>query len=194
MRADRARWDARYRSGERVHDGPPSALLQRWLPRLPRGRALDVATGLGRNALLLAAVGYRVDAVDISAVGLQEAARRARLRGLRVRWIEADLDAFPIPQARYHVVVNAFYLNRRRFPALQAAVRPGGVMVVETHLAGHTPDPGPQGTGHRLRFGELRRRFRGWEVLEHQEGCFWEGGRARWLGRIVARRPQARLG
>lgn len=190
MKADRVKWEERYRSGERVHRGPASGLLRRWLPHLPRGRALDVATGLGRNALLLARAGYKVDAIDISSTGLRQAARRATRQGLHVRWIEADLDTYRLPEARYAVVVNTFFLKRRLFSAMQAAVRPGGVMIVETHLETTEPDGGPPAAGHRLRRGELQRRFRRWEVLELQEGLFREGGRSWLLGRIVARQPR----
>ncbi|MDR7523488.1 MAG: class I SAM-dependent methyltransferase [Armatimonadota bacterium] len=192
MKAERAKWEARYRAGDRPHDGPPSSLLRRWLSRLPRGRALDVATGFGRNAIFLARAGYRVDAIDIAPTCLREAARRARRAGVRVRWIEADLDVYPLPRARYDVVVNAFFLKRRLFPALQAAVKPGGVLIVETHLESSDPDDGSGTSRHRLRRGELCRRFRGWEIMELEEGRFREGGRSWLLGRIVARRPPAR--
>jgi tellurite methyltransferase len=191
VKRDRLKWETRYRSGERTHDGPPSPLLVRWLPGLPRGRALDIATGFGRNALLLARAGYRVDAIDIAPTCLAEAERRARRRRLRVRWIEADLDRHPLPRARYDVVVNAFFLKRTLFPALRAAVRPGGVVVFETHLASEAVTSRVRSSAHRLRPGELRRRFAGWEILEHGEGLFSEGGRRTALARIVARRPRA---
>lgn len=192
MKAERLKWEARYQSGEYSHDGPPSRLLRRWLPQLRRGRALDVATGLGRNALFLARAGFRVDAIDISPTGLREAARRARRARLRVRWIEADLDTYQFGKDQYDVVVNAFILKRRLFPALRSAVRPGGVMIVETHLVEPQPDGGPTSRTHRLRHGELGRRFRDWDVLEVEEGLFTEGGRSWLLGRIVARRPPRR--
>lgn len=200
MKAERIRWDARYRAGHRPHDGPPSSLLRRWLPRLPRGRALDVATGLGRNALFLARAGYQVDAVDISPTGLREAVRRARRARLRrIRWIAADLDHWRIPRGRYDVVVNAFFLKRRMFPALRAAVRPGGILIFEQHLdgpsagggpaPGHTAGGGPSARTRRIRPGELRRRLGDWQVLYLKEGLCREGGRTLALGRIVVRRP-----
>lgn len=193
MRSERLQWDARYRSGARPHDGGPSGILRRWLPRLPRGRALDLATGLGRNALYLAAAGYRVDAIDISAVGLQKAAARARRRGLRIRWIEADLDTYALPKNRYAVVVNAFFLKRRLIRALKASTRPGGVILMETHLTVPRPDGGPRaGSRNRLKPGELRRWFRDWEVLDLEEGRFKEAGQVWQMGRIVARRPRGR--
>ena len=191
MRSERIEWEARYQGGDRPHDGSPSGILRRWLPHLPRGRALDVATGLGRNALYLARAGYRVDAIDISATGLQRAAGRARRRGLRIRWIEADLDRYPLPERRYAVIVNAFFLKRRLVRTLKSAVRPGGVILIETHLVAGTPDGGPRARSqNRLKPGELRRWFRDWEVLDLEEGRFKEGGRVWLIGRIVARRPR----
>ena len=218
MKTDRTKWEARYRGGDRPHDGPPSGLLRRWLPktiaatskRLPRGRspaiperrlrsrtaprrALDVATGFGRNALQLARAGYQVDAVDISPTALREAARRARREGLRgIRWIVADLDRWRPPRGQYDAVVNSFFLDRRLFPALRAAVRPGGILIFETHLTTRETDGGPPGRRRRLRPGELRRVLADWDVLYAKDGRCRDRGRTLALGRIVARRPIAR--
>jgi SAM-dependent methyltransferase len=195
VNTDRLKWEARYRAGDCPHDGPPSGLLRRWLARTAPGgtgataRALDVATGLGRNAIYLARAGYRVDAVDISPTALREAATRARRERVRnIRWIAADLDRWRPRRAWYDVVVNAFYLNRRLFAALRAAVRPGGLLVFETHLASRT-DAGPRGGRYRLRPGELRRALRGWDVLYANDGVSREGRRMLALARIIARRP-----
>ena len=76
--ADRERWNARYESGEYAARTHPSALLAAWTGRLPRGRALDVACGRGRNAIHLAANGYAVDAMDISGVALAKARETPR--------------------------------------------------------------------------------------------------------------------
>lgn len=193
MRSERLEWEARYRAGARPHDGAPSGLLRRWLPRLPKGRALDVGTGLGRNALYLARAGYQVDAIDISAEGLRKAAERARRRGLRIRWIEADLDTYTLPKSRYAVIVNAFFLKRRLIRTLKSSARPGGVILLETHMVAHAPDGGPRRRSrNRLKPGELQRWFRDWEVLDLEEGSFKEGGRVWQIGRIVARRPRGR--
>lgn len=108
MQTDRLKWEQRYQAGERARDGRPSALLARWSHLVRPGRALDVATGLGRNALFLASRGFQVDAVDISPTALAQAARRARRRGLRVRWLGADLDHYRLPPARYDLAVVSF--------------------------------------------------------------------------------------
>ncbi len=186
---DRDLWNQRYTSGQRPHDGPPSRLLCRWLARLPQGRVLDVATGLGRNAIFLARAGFKVDAVDFSPVGLRIARHRARRAGVRVRWIEADFDTWQIPRARYAVVVDVFYTNRKRLADLRASVKPGGVVLVETHLRSASRVGRRDRHRYGVRRGELRRWFRDWEILALEEGHFADHGALHALSRIVVRRP-----
>ena len=97
--AERDKWDARYRDGAYSDRTHPTALLREWLPRLSRGRALDVACGAGRNALYLAANGFDVTALDISSVALERGRAAAQERSLDIEWLCADLDE-PDPAAR----------------------------------------------------------------------------------------------
>lgn len=74
-------WDERFESGKYPQEPEPSGLLQRYVDALPTGRALDVATGTGRNAVFLADRGHRVDALDKSRAGLEITRDRAAARG-----------------------------------------------------------------------------------------------------------------
>src|SRR5690348_11059151 len=116
MRKDRERWDARYAAGDRRHDSGPAPLLVEWLPRWSPGRALDVAAGLGRHALILARSGWTTDAVDISAEALGILRRRARAAGARVNAVLADLDAFACRPGSYDLIVDTFFLSRPLIP------------------------------------------------------------------------------
>ena len=63
---------------------------------LPLGsRILDVPCGGGRLALELAARGYRVTGVDISAPLLRDAQEKANARGLSVDWRQGDMRQLP---------------------------------------------------------------------------------------------------
>lgn len=186
MDSDRARWDARYSSGDRRHDAEPVPLLAEWVPRLRPGRALDVAAGLGRHALLLARHGWIVDAVDISLEGLHILQQRARRAGVHVNLVVADLSRFVVRPASYDLVVQTFFLERNLVPRLRRWVRPGGYVYFETHLHG----PGAPATGrYALRPGELRQYFGTWEILASTEGERSEGARRIVTTGVLVRRP-----
>ena len=185
--ADRERWNARYAAGEyaaRIH---PSPLLAAWMDRLPRGRALDVACGLGRNAIHLALHGYAVDAMDISGVALARAGERARAAGVEVDWVETDLDRPDLPRDAYDVVVVARFLSRPLIPRLVDALRPGGHIVYDHHYVTPVAVGGPKSRRYRARPNELLERFRALRILSWEEGIATDPDGSRMaLARLVA--------
>lgn len=190
--ADRDKWDARYRDGayrDRTH---PTALLAEWLPRIPRGRALDVACGAGRNALFLAANGFAVTAVDISSVALDRARSAADERSLDVEWLQADLEAHPervLPNGSYDVIVWVRYVQRTLMPHLVAGLRLGGMLVCEQHLATDALVAGPTSPAFRLAPGELESSAQGLRVLHSREGLVADpDGRLVALAQLIATR------
>jgi SAM-dependent methyltransferase len=167
---ERARWDQRYATGAYVPRSRPAPFLLEWLERLPVGRALDVATGTGRNALALAEAGYAVDAVDISAVAIERARAEAERRGLDVRWQVADLDTDPLPGAGYDLITVVRYRNRDLWPRLAAALAPGGWILVEHHLqTGRADVVGPGDDAFRLAPGELLEAFGDLRIVLYTE-------------------------
>ena len=156
---ERDKWDARYRDGAYEGRTHPTTLLATWLPRLPRGRALDVACGTGRNALYLAAQGFRVTALDISSVALERGRRAALERGFTIEWLCADLDEDPervLPAGGFDLIVWARYVHRTLMPHLLARLDLGGSLVCEQHLVTDAPVAGPTSAEFRLTPGELR--------------------------------------
>lgn len=186
MREDGQRWDARYAAGDRRHDSGPAPLLVEWLPRWPAGRALDVAAGLGRHALILARSGWTTDAVDISAEGLRVLRRRARDAGVTVNAVLADLDTFVCRPGSYDLIVDTFFLSGPLIPEFRRWLRPGGVVVFEAHLA--TPGANSR-SRYALNPGAARELFAGWELLAYAEGPEGDGARVIDTVRLVARRP-----
>jgi SAM-dependent methyltransferase len=156
--AERDKWDERYRDGAYEGRTHPTALLAAWVPFLPRGQALDVACGAGRNAIFLAAAGFSVDALDISTVALERGRRSAVERGLAVDWRAADFDDRPEHALRssYDLIVWVRYVNRALLPILIARLNPGGHLICEQHLETAAEVAGPRSPGFRLRAGELR--------------------------------------
>ncbi len=160
-----------------------------WIDRAARergtgGGALDVAMGRGRHTIALARAGFRAFGVDIDAGVVAAASQLAAAEGVRLHAWCADLTAHPLPVSRFAVVVVARYLQRDLFPALAAAVRPGGIVLYETFTTAQLRlGTGPRSSDHLLAPGELRRRFEGFEILFDEEV---EGPDA--VARLAARR------
>jgi SAM-dependent methyltransferase len=136
---DRAWWDERYRSAPALWSGRPNAVLVAEATELPPGAALDAGAGEGGDALWLAERGWRVDAVDISAVALDRGAAEADRRGLadRISWRQADLADWK-PEATYDLVTSSFLhlpegMRRPLYARLAAAVAPGGRLLITQH-------------------------------------------------------------
>jgi 2-polyprenyl-3-methyl-5-hydroxy-6-metoxy-1,4-benzoquinol methylase len=88
---DQTAWDERYAGPELVWGLGPNCFVAEELATLPPGRAIDLGTGEGRNAIWLAERGFTVTAVDFSQVGLARAAGLAAERRVSVDWVHADL-------------------------------------------------------------------------------------------------------
>ncbi len=186
--ADADRWEARYRAGCATYAAQPSAFVLDWLPRLPRGRALDVACGLGATAIALAAAGFDVTAIDIAPTALARASAQAGLRGVTVDWQRADLADLRLPLTQYDLIVNIHYVNRDLVAQFADALRPGGYLLFEQHLRWPTPVAGPGSEHFRLRPGELRHLLWQFELVHYAEGVFVQGdvGKPHALARAVA--------
>ena len=159
--ADRDKWDRRYAEGAYRARSYPSPFLVERLADLPRGRALDLACGAGRNALCLAEAGYEVEAMDVSGTAIDRARTAARERGLEVDWRVADLDDFAPPPARYDLITVIRYTNRAMMERLPDGLADGGMLLVEHHLRTAAPVGGPASRAFRLAPNELVDLFHG---------------------------------
>ncbi len=148
---DRDAWDARYREAQWVWSLTPNRFVAEHLADLPPGRALDLACGEGRNALWLAARGWRVTAVDFSQVALDKGRQRADQDGLVLDWVAADATAYEPAAGSFDLVVVAYF----QLPADQlapvlrraaAALAAGGTMLIVGHDAANLAEGagGPQ--------------------------------------------------
>ncbi len=135
---EQAEWNRRYSGPDLVWGSGPNRFVTDQVTALPAGRAIDLGTGEGRNAIWLAERGWQVTAVDFSAAGLTRAAQLATERGVNVDWAQADLlDYQPAPGGYDLVLVAYIHLPApglaRVFRTAAAAVAPGGTLLVIGH-------------------------------------------------------------
>jgi len=189
---DQVRWDRQHAAGhgsDHASGFLKEILLSDSWP-IPRGRALDIATGKGRNAIFLAEQGFDVVAIDVSPVALDEARQRAAGKSLSISWQQADLERIELPEATYDLVVDFNYLQRSLIPQIKAALKPGGHVIFETYLTGQEILGHPKNPAYLLRHNELLELFRDFRVLCYREGKFSAGEETAFRAGILAEKPK----
>ena len=150
----RQKWNARYQH----RTGAPVAaqVLRDYVHLLPAtGTALDVACGLGGNAVLLAEQGLETWAWDVSDVAIERLLQVAQQRHLPVHAEWRDVVVSPPTPESFDVIVVSRFLARPLLPALVAALRPHGLLFYQTFTALAVEDVGPQQPAYRLAAQEL---------------------------------------
>ena len=196
-------WNRRFATEGFLFGAEPNIWLRRhagvWRPGQ---RVLCVADGEGRNSVWLARQGLRVDAFDLSEVGVAKARAFAAEQGVAVNYAVADVDALAWPEALYDGVAAIFVqfadpaMRARLFANLVRCLKPGGVLV----LQGYTPRQleyrtgGPPILSHLYTEAMLREAFAALriEVLQEYEDLLTEGsghrGRSALIGLVARKR------
>lgn len=183
--ADRTRWDEKYRLKSKLPSPAPSPWLREVVGDWRPGRVWDVACGSGQNALLLASLGWRVDAVDISPLGLEMGRRAADGNPGFIQWIAADLDTYLPPVGAYDLVTVFRFLDRTRLPGLiQKSLKPGGRVIYETFVEGQfeRQDNHLKNSDFILKSGELPTLFLELSTVSYSEEIHSDRTVARWIG------------
>ncbi len=126
---DRLRWNAKY-SGAAASFEPHPLAVQALMMWLPEGPVADLACGRSGSALLAAAAGRGVTAVDISDVALGALSREAQQRGLGdlFTFVHADLAAWRPRPHHYALVLCTGFWDPAVFATAAQAVARGGLL------------------------------------------------------------------
>jgi len=154
---------------------------------------MELACGAGRNAIYLASQGWQVTAADLSQVAIGILRSRAQEAGVAVDARVADLEAgsFRIEPDSYDLILIFHFLWRKLFPAVRRGIRAGGHFIGSIHIDDGSAEARTTNRAYLMQPGELRRQFRGWEILHYREGQADEGHHHRLASAdIVARKPR----
>ena len=164
----KTKWNDRYRATT----GEPQAsrVLKENLHLLPaQGRALDLACGLGGNAMLLAQQGLHVDAWDIADVPVSALQDIALKRQLSIQAELRDVETHPPEPETFDVIVVSYFLERDIVPAMIDALKPGGLIYYQTFTRQRVSDRGPQRAEFRLADQELLHLFSSLQLVFYRE-------------------------
>jgi SAM-dependent methyltransferase len=150
------KWDGIYQEAEEYP--PPAQVLLENAHLLPKsGQALEVACGLGSNALFLATRGFTVTAWDISPVAIEKLRRRAERLDVAAQVVDVTTTSWP--QEAFDVIVVSRFLVRSLCPMIAAALKPGGLLYYQTFVRAKVALVGPQDLEYLLEENELLRLF-----------------------------------
>ena len=185
-----AKWNERYSAGEPSEQAPLPALLE-VCRKIAPGTALDLACGTGRHAKALARCGWRVMALDISEVAIENLTRVASASGLAIDARVQDLEQpeFQLEPDGYDLVCDSFYLQRGLFAGIRRAVRPGGIFFAAIPMVDVEPGLRPINPDYLVRSGELTAAFQDWRILHYSESRLRPGSRM--IAQLTAQRPGA---
>jgi len=173
---EKSMWNRKYSEGSHSSLQPDPFLVaacEEFLSAASPGLALDIAGGVGRHAIWLAQRGWRVKLLDISEAGVRQARENAKQTGTassiatEVRDLNSEQD---LGREQYDLVVIFFFLQRELFPALAAAIKPGGHLICKTYTTEQQRlNRGPSHPMFLLQPNELLHAFPSLRVLHYHE-------------------------
>ena len=133
-------WDERYAATDRIWSGRVNPVLATEAASLEPGRALDVGSGEGADAVWLAARGWEVVGLEFSAVARERAALHAAEAGVadRTSWRDADVRTWQPGDEQWDLVTSHYFHQPDQLlpdvvRRLADAVAPGGTLLVVGH-------------------------------------------------------------
>ena len=150
---DQSRWDKYYDIEEFLFGTGPIRFLKENIHLFPKGKALDLAMGEGRNGVYLATQGFDVLGLDISPLGLKKAHKLAEHHNVRIKTQVVDLEEYQLEKNAYDVIICTYYMQRDLFEQIKESIRPGGMVLIETYNVDY------------LRYASFSKKY----LLEHNE-------------------------
>jgi SAM-dependent methyltransferase len=182
-----ARWDRKYAEGMPSLTRPDPFFLSAYerfvAPRFPcAGTGLDLAGGVGRHALWLAAREWKIRLVDVSAVAVGKARDEARRLDLGLDLFVADAAEYDFRRAGYDLIVLFYHLDRRLFPKVVSALNPGGLFICKMAVQWQFKAVPSNGAGDPLGRSEMVSLVPGLDVLDHRERPVRDRGVVEFVG------------
>jgi len=162
MIEDKIKWNKRFR--EMNFPDEPSKVVSEFSHLAKGKKALDIAAGMGRNSKFLAQQEFKVDALELSDVGIESL---RKIKGVNA--FQIDLDNYVLPQNKYDLVICLNYLNRKLFSQIKNALKPGGVLIYETLCITEKETGTVKNPDYFLRPNELRNSFSELNIIYYKE-------------------------
>lgn len=149
------KWDRIYSQSGREAYLPAQVLADNVFLLPEVGTALDLACGLGANAIFLAQQGLAVTALDISSVAIEKLTAYAALQGLNINARQQKIDCHSLAELKFDVIVVSRFLDRALSGAIIDALNPAGLLFYQTYTREKVNRHGPNNPDYLLAENEL---------------------------------------
>jgi len=151
--ADKERWDEKHSKDMMPHT--PIKHVSEYAQIATGKQALDIACGNGRHSKYMVSLGFKVDALDISSVAIEQLQNIPHINA-----IEVDFDTYTLKEEKYDLIVCTYFLERKLFPQMVKALKPNGIIIMETFLHDEGNERVASNPAFRLNKGELESYFK----------------------------------
>lgn len=167
------KWDAIYTHQE-CKTALPAEVLQQNLHLLPQsGAGLDLACGLGGNAICMAKHGIEVDAWDVSSVAIDKINDYVDKHKIKILTQQRDIENDPPSPNTYDVVVVSYFLYRPILKNICKCLKSDGLLFYQTFCAEKVTYSdhitGPKNPNYLLNKNELLSVCEGMQILVYRE-------------------------
>lgn len=171
--SDKQKWDAIYRSKqqtEKIRNVTPAYILHEFQHLLPsQGKALDLASGFGANALFLAQHNLQISAWDISPVAIEKLDEVAQSLNLNINTEIRDIVSQPPEKETFDIIVVSHFLDRKIMPYIISALRENGLLFYQTFTKTRVQNTGPDNEKYRLDKNELLKLCEDLDIVIYRE-------------------------
>ncbi|MDH5378466.1 MAG: class I SAM-dependent methyltransferase [Gammaproteobacteria bacterium] len=166
----KVKWDKIY-SEKTVGEHHASDVLTRNKHLLPmNGSSLDVAAGMGANAIYLAERGFDALAVDISQVAVDRINAYGKEKNISLSARVMNLEKDTLGAELFDVITVAHYLERKIAPMLINALKPNGLLFYQTFTKEKTEGATtPSNPDFLLKENELLQLFSPLQLVYYRE-------------------------
>lgn len=161
----------------------PSAIVQTLINALSnnkQAKALDIASGAGRDAIFLALQGFDVTAIDYNPDAIKRCKSLATYNHVEISTIERDIEKSGerlsfISDDSFDIITVCRYLHRPLFNDIKRILKPGGIIAYHTFMQGCEKIGRPKNPNFLLQENELSDLFSGYRIIEDKKEILEDG-------------------
>jgi 2-polyprenyl-3-methyl-5-hydroxy-6-metoxy-1,4-benzoquinol methylase len=162
-------WEKKYKSKTIDKEPDAAALLRENTHLFSGGTALDIAMGMGQNAIFLASHGYKVTGIDRSSSAVSLSRENAEKKAVSLRTVEADILTYGIRENYFDVILNFYFLERSLIQKIKKGLKKNGLVFFETYTTDQSRFGGPKNPDFLLKPNELLNCFLDFFIIFYHE-------------------------